>query len=196
MRKQHILQGELVAVQGLGGLGHLAIQCEHQPPSPLETALIPSDASKLGYRTVAISSGASKEAFAKELGAHEYIDSSKGDVNKQLQALGGAALIIATAPNPKAIGPLTGGLQPEGKLLVLAPVGLIEINSVDLIMKKASVTGFPSGHALDSEEAIAFSKLHGISSEVTKFALKDANEAFNAMMEGKLHGRAVIVMDQ
>lgn len=145
---------------------------------------------------VAISSSSSKEAFAKELGAHVYIDASAGDVNKQLQDLGGAALIVAAAPNPKIIGPLTGGLQAGGKLLILAAAGVIEIDAVSLLINGHSVTGFPSGHALDSEEAIAFSKLHGISSEATKFSLKDANKGFQAMKSGKVRGRAVLVMDE
>jgi D-arabinose 1-dehydrogenase-like Zn-dependent alcohol dehydrogenase len=140
IRKLNITSGELVAVQGLGGLGHLAVQY----------------ANKMGYRVVASSSGDKKQDFAKKLGAHEYIDTSKDDACKKLQELGGAALIVATAPNPKAIGPLTGGLEPGGRILVLAPCGPIEVNTVDLVVKAAGVVSFPSGHALDSEEAIAF----------------------------------------
>jgi D-arabinose 1-dehydrogenase-like Zn-dependent alcohol dehydrogenase len=150
----------------------------------------------LGYRTVAISSGSSKEKFARDLGAHEYIDSTKGDVNAQLQALGGAAMIVATAPNPKAIGPLTGGLQPGGKVLILSPVGEIGVNSVDLIMRAISVTGWPSGHARDSEEAIAFTHIHDINCMVEKFPLKDAQKAFDHMMSGKVRFRSVLVMDE
>jgi len=154
-----------------------------------------TDANKMGYRTVALSSGDSKRQFAKELGAHEYIDSSKGDVNKQLQAMGGAAMIVCTAPNPKVIGPLVGGLQPGGHLLVLSPCGNIEVNTVALILYGTSVAGYPSGHALDAEEAIAFTKLHDMKCLVEPFPLKDAQKAFEHMMSGNVRFRAVLTMD-
>jgi D-arabinose 1-dehydrogenase-like Zn-dependent alcohol dehydrogenase len=179
IRKQAIPPGELVAVQGLGGLGHLAVQY----------------ANKMGYRVAALSSGDKKRDFATKLGAHEYIDTSKVDASEKLRELGGASLIVCTAPNSKAIGPLTGGLEPGGKLLVLAPCGPIEVNSIDLISKAVSVTGFPSGHALDSEEAIEFTKLHKIHCMVEKFPLKDAQKAFDHMMSGDVRFRSVLVME-
>jgi len=179
IRKQKIEAGELIAVQGLGGLGHLAVQY----------------ANKMGYRVVALSSGDKKRDFALRLGAHEYIDSSKVDPIKRLQDLGGAALIVATAPNPKAISPLTGGLQAGGAVLVLAPCGPIEVNTLDLIMKNTAVLGFPSGHSLDSEEAIAFTKLHGIKCMVEKFPLNRAQEAFDHMKNGNARFRSVLVME-
>lgn len=145
---------------------------------------------------VALSSGDDKKDFAAQLGAHEYINTSKGDVNAQLQAMGGAALIVATAPSPKAIGPLTGGLQVGGHLLVLSPCGLIEVDTAHLIMKAASVAGYPSGHALDSEEAIAFTKLHGIKCLVEPFPLSDVEKAYEHMMSGKVRFRSVLVMDK
>lgn len=150
----------------------------------------------MGYRTVALSSGNDKRQFAKELGAHEYINTSTGDVNSQLQAMGGAALIVCTAPNAKAIGPLVGGLQPGGHLLVLAPCGNIEINTGNLILSGISVAGYPSGHALDSEEAIAFTKLHDMKCLVEPFTLKDVQKAYDHMMSGKVRFRGVLVMDQ
>lgn len=104
MRQQHIPPGETVAVQGLGGLGHLAIQY----------------ASKMGYRTVALSSSGAKEKFARDLGATDYIDGSKEDHAEALQKLGGAALIVSTSPEPTSIGKLVGGLDIVGKLLILA----------------------------------------------------------------------------
>lgn len=104
MRQQHIPPGETVAVQGLGGLGHLAIQY----------------ASKMGYRVVALSSSGAKEQFARDLGASEYIDGSKEDHAEALQKLGGAAMIVSTAPSPETIGKLVGGLDILGKLLILA----------------------------------------------------------------------------
>jgi D-arabinose 1-dehydrogenase-like Zn-dependent alcohol dehydrogenase len=104
MRRQNVVPGSLVAIQGLGGLGHLALQF----------------ANKAGYRVVALSSGPDKEAFARQLGAHYYIDGSKEDQAQALQKLGGADMIVTTAPNPKIISPLINGLAPLGKLLVLA----------------------------------------------------------------------------
>jgi D-arabinose 1-dehydrogenase-like Zn-dependent alcohol dehydrogenase len=100
----NITPGDIVAIQGLGGLGHLAVQY----------------ARKLGYRTVALSTSASKKDFAMELGATDYIDTSKEDAAAALQKMGGASLIVVTAPNPKVMGPLVGGLGPCGKLLILA----------------------------------------------------------------------------
>jgi D-arabinose 1-dehydrogenase-like Zn-dependent alcohol dehydrogenase len=150
----------------------------------------------MGYRTVAISSDDKKRQFAMDLGAHEYINSSKGDVNAQLKAMGGAALIVATAPNPKIIGPLVGGLQPGGHLLVLSPAGKIEVETAPLIMYGTSVAGYPSGHALDCEEAVAFTKLHNMKCMVEPFPLKDAQKAYDHMMSGKVRFRSVLVMDK
>lgn len=145
---------------------------------------------------MAISGGDKKRDFAHQLGAHVYIDTSKEDAVKKLRELGGAALIVCTAPNPKSISPLTGGLGAGGKLLILAPCGGVEINSVDLIMKMASVCGFPSGHALDSEEAIEFTKLQGVKCLVEKFPLGDVQKAFDHMLSGDVRFRSVLVMDQ
>ncbi|KAK6583449.1 hypothetical protein PZA11_004525 [Diplocarpon coronariae] len=179
IRKLQITPGDIVAVQGLGGLGHLAVQY----------------ANKMGYKVVALSSEDTKRDFAKKLGAHEYINTSKDDPAKKLMELGGASLIVCTAPNPKAISPLTGGLEPGGKVLILSPCGGVEINSVDLIMKAASVCGFPSGHALDSEETIAFTQLHGIKCMIERFPLKDAQKALEHMISGKVRFRAVLVIE-
>lgn len=179
MRKQNVRAGELVAISGIGGLGHLAIQYAH----------------KLGFRVAAMSTSDNKEKFAKELGADHFINVKKEDACKALQKLGGAALIIATAPNPDAISPLTGGLQVGGKLLVLAPSGELKINSVDLIMKGAGVVGWPSGHALDSEEAIEFTRLKGVKCMIEKFPLEKAQEAFDHMMSGDVRFRSVLVME-
>lgn len=179
LRKQNIPPGETVAVQGLGGLGHLAIQF----------------ANKMGYRTIAISSSANKEKFARELGAHEYIDSSKGDIGQQLKELGGAACIVLTAPNPNLVGPLMGGLAPRGKLLVLAAAGPITVDTGVMIQGGLSVTAWPSGHATDSEETIEFARTHGVKCLVETFKLDDANKALDHMMKGSVRFRAVLVMD-
>lgn len=178
LRKQNITQGELVGVQGLGGLGHLALQY----------------ANKMGYKVVAISSSADKEDFARKLGAHEYIDGSKGDIGEQLQKLGGAACIIFTAPNPKLIQPLMGGLGPLGKLLILAAAGPAEINTAAMIGNGLSVVAWPSGHAIDSEEAIDFAMRHGVHCMVETFSLDNANEALQHMLSGKVRFRAVLDM--
>jgi len=143
LRNQHIIPGDVVGVQGLGGLGHLALQY----------------ANKMGYKVVAISSSADKEKFARDLGAHEYIDGSKEDIGQALQKMGGAACIIFTAPNSKLIPGLISGLAPLGKLLILAAVGPVEINPGLMILKGLSIVTWPSGHALDSEEALEYVSL-------------------------------------
>ncbi|KAI4169542.1 MAG: hypothetical protein LQ343_005622 [Gyalolechia ehrenbergii] len=176
MRQQHIPPGETVAVQGLGGLGHLAIQY----------------ASKMGYRTVALSSSGAKEKFARDLGATDYIDGSKEDHAEALQKLGGAALIVSTSPEPTSIGKLVGGLDIVGKLLILAPCGEVSVNTVPMVQKGLSVSSWPSGHAMDCEEAISFAQLHNVNCMIEKFPLDKANEAYEHMMNGKARFRAVI----
>lgn len=179
MRKLNIPSGEVVAVQGLGGLGHLAIQY----------------ANKMGFKVIALSSGDQKKEFARQLGAHGYIDVSKEDPCAKLMELGGAAMIVATAPNPQAISPLVGGLQAGGHLLVLAPVGNIEVDTVALLMKGASVSSYPSGHALDAEETISFTQLHGVRCMVEKFPLADAQKAWDHTLSGNVRFRSVLVME-
>ena len=178
LRRQGITSGDPVAVQGLGGLGHLALQYT----------------SKMGYRTVAISSSSDKEKFARELGAHDYIDTSQADAGEQLQKLGGAACIILTAPDPKRVPSLMNGLGVLGKLLVLAPVGLAEIDTVTMIAKGLSVGAWPAGHVLDAEEAISFAQVHRVHCMVEKFPLDRANEALEHMMSGKVRFRCVLTM--
>ncbi|KAI4660050.1 uncharacterized protein J4E79_005852 [Alternaria viburni] len=179
IRKMNIQQGDTVAVQGLGGLGHLALQY----------------ARKMGYRTVAVSSSDNKKDFAHQLGANDYIDTSKENAAEALQKMGGASLIVVTAPNPQIIGPLVDGLGPLGKLLVLAPVGDIPVNTVSLIMKGKSVHGWPSGHALDSEEAIDFAEKQGVKCMVEKFPFDKVEDAVKHMESGKVRFRSVIVME-
>jgi D-arabinose 1-dehydrogenase-like Zn-dependent alcohol dehydrogenase len=178
MRKAHIEQGNIVAIQGVGGLGHLAVQF----------------ANKMGYHTVAISSGDSKKDFAHELGAQVYIDASKEDPVAKLKQMGGAAMIVATAPSAKAIGPLVGGLQSGGKLLVLAPVGPVEFDTGPLVTMGLSIQGWPTGHALDTEETIKFALEHGVKSMIEKFSLQDAQKALDHCTSGKVRFRGVVVM--
>ena len=195
MRQMKITSGEIVAIQGLGGLGHLALQY----------------ANKMGYKVVALSSGASKEKFAKDLGAHIYIDTSKENPTEALMKLGGAAMIVSTAPNGDAMGDLANGLAPGGKLILLSrksspslnsestltitAAGETKINSAVLIQKGASIHGWPSGQALDSEEAIDFAELHKVKCMIEKFPLTKANEAYNHMMGGHPRFRCVLVME-
>ncbi|GAC96090.1 hypothetical protein PHSY_003669 [Pseudozyma hubeiensis SY62] len=178
IRKMNITAGEIVAIQGLGGLGHLAVQY----------------ASKMGYRTVALSRGTDKKDFATKLGATDYIDTSSQDPAEALQKLGGASLVVATAPNPEHISPLVGGCRAMGKLLILAPVGDIPVNSIAMITKGISVHGWPSGHALDSEDTVAFSQRFDVKCMCETFPLAKANEAFEHMMANKARFRAVLTM--
>lgn len=178
MRQMRVLQGGLVAVQGLGGLGHLGIQF----------------ANKMGYRTVALSSGSEKKDFATQLGAHHYIDTSAEDPAQALQKLGGADMVVATAPNPKSIGALVGGIAPLGKLVLLAPVGPVDIDSTLLVIKGISVQGWPAGHALDCEECISFAETHKVKCMIEKFPFKDVQKAMDHMLSGKARFRAVLTM--
>ncbi|KAG8163859.1 hypothetical protein KVR01_005777 [Diaporthe batatas] len=178
IRKMHVEQGNTVAIQGIGGLGHYAIQY----------------ARKMGYYVIAMSSSSSKRDFALDLGAHEYIDTSKDEAVAKLQQLGGAALIVATAPNPQAIGPLIGGLQPGGKLIVLAPVGPVPFDTNLFVTRGVSVHGWPSGHTVDSEDAINFARNHGIRSMVEKFTLADAAKAMEHCSSNRVRFRSVLVM--
>lgn len=176
-RNMKITAGDLVAVQGLGGLGHLALQYVR----------------KMGYRTVAISSSSEKKDFASQLGATDYIDSSKGDIGEQLQKLGGASCILLTAPNNKLIPSLLGGLGPLGKLVILAATAPVEINTASMIGKGLSIQAWPSGHALDSEEAIEFARVHGVKCMIEKFPLDKANDALEQMVSGKVRFRGVVI---
>ncbi|KAB8068493.1 chaperonin 10-like protein [Aspergillus leporis] len=179
LRHMNIPVGETVAIQGLGGLGHLAIQY----------------ANKMGYRVVAISRDAKKERLVRELGAHEYIDSSQEDAGTALQKLGGASLVVSTAPTAEVMSPLLKGLGILGKLLILSVPGEVPIDTVTMLKYALSVQVWPSGHATDSEEAIAFTELHNINCKVEEFPLEKANEAYEAMLKGTVRFRAVIIME-
>lgn len=179
MRNMGVMQGGLVAVQGLGGLGHLAIQY----------------ASKMGYTVVALSSGGAKLDFAKRLGAHHYIDTSKEDAAGALQKLGGADMIVSTAPNAEVITPLGAGLAPMGKLVILAPLGPVAFDTVPMVMKGTSVHGWNSGNQQDSEDAIAFAQTHGVKCMIERFPfLTGYREAFDSMTSGSVRFRSVLVL--
>ena len=169
--------GDTVAVQGIGGLGHLAIQY----------------AARMGFRTVAVSSGADKEELARQLGAHEYIDTNKVAAAEALQKLGGADVVLATAPHPSAIAGTVNGLKPRGKLIIVAaPMEPIAVSAFSLLSGR-SIAGWASGTAMDSEETVAFSKATGVKPRIETFSLDKAEEAFARMMANKVRFRAVLV---
>lgn len=168
--------GDLVAVQGLGGLGHLAIQY----------------AAKLGCRTVALSRGAEKKELAHKLGADTYIDTSKMDAAKELKAMGGAQVILCTAPNSKAVGELVGGLARKGHLIIVAfSREPIQIPSAQLLMGARTISGWVGGNI---EDTIRFSLHAGITPMVEVFPLEQAAAAYEKMMSAKVQFRAVLSM--
>jgi alcohol dehydrogenase len=178
LRNRGAEAGDLVAIHGVGGLGHLGIQF----------------AARLGFRTVAVNRGRDKEALARELGAHDYIDSEEGDPAAALQALGGAKAIIATVTNPAAMKAVVGGLGPRGAMMVIGIVGAFEVDTLGLLLKSASVKGWYSGVAADSEDTLAFSKLTGVASTNEIFAFEEAQAAYDRMMSGKARFRVVLKM--
>jgi D-arabinose 1-dehydrogenase-like Zn-dependent alcohol dehydrogenase len=171
--------GDLVAVQAIGGLGHLAVQY----------------AAKFGYRVVAISRGDKAKDLAIQLGASAYIDSAVSDPAAELQRLGGAAVILATAPSGKAMSALINGLGLRGKLMVIgASVEPIEVSPVQLIMGGKTVQGWAAGVASDIEDTLSFSKQAGVHPMIEKFPLVDAAKAYERMTSGKARFRVVITM--
>lgn len=178
LRNSGARAGDLVAILGIGGLGHLGVQF----------------ARRMGFHTVAIARGKDKETLALELGAHRYIDSQAQDVAKELQALGGAKVILATVTSVEAMTAVTNGLGLHGKLLV---VGVspepIEVTPIQLINGTKQVAGWPSGTAADSEDTLRFSALQGIKPMIETYPLAKAQEAYERMMSGKARFRVVLV---
>lgn len=171
--------GDLVAVQGVGGLGHLGIQF----------------ASKLGFKTVAISRGKDKEEMARELGASIYIDTDTVNPAEALTNMGGARVILATAPNSKAISSLIDGLAVDGTLLVVAATDeAIQVSPLQLIMGRKSILGWPSGDAKDSEETLSFSASNGVRPMIETFPLEKVHEAYQQMISNKARFRVVLQM--
>ncbi|KAI0778898.1 GroES-like protein [Trametes elegans] len=176
LRKVKLSPGDTVAVQGIGGLGHLALQF----------------ARAMGYHTVALSSGSSKESLARELGAHEFLDGSRVDQAEALRALGGAKLIIATAIAPEATKKLISGLDVDGTLLLLQIDGQeFGISPMLLIRRRYSIRGLPNGTAKDIEECVAFARLHNIKAMVERFPYQQTPDAFQRREHARF--RAVIV---
>ncbi|HWH68606.1 MAG TPA: alcohol dehydrogenase [Candidatus Sulfotelmatobacter sp.] len=179
LRHAGAMAGDLVAVQGVGGLGHLGIQY----------------ANRMGFATVALARGQEKQPLAKQLGARHYIDSAAGNPAEALQKLGGARVILATAPSAKSISALVGGLAPNGKLLVVAAaMEPLTISALDLIGGRRSVQGWPSGTAKDSEDTLQFSALSGVRPMIETYPLAKVAEAYDRMITGKARFRAVLTM--
>ena len=171
--------GDLVAVQGIGGLGHLGIQY----------------AAKSGYRVVGIGRGPENAALAKKLGAFAYIDSRANKAAEELRKLGGAKVILATAPNAKAMAELVDGLSVDGKLLVVgAPFEPMEVSAVQLLMARRGIQGWPSGTAMDSQDTLEFSAFAGVRPMIEKFPLENVKEAYARMASGDAQFRVVLTM--
>jgi D-arabinose 1-dehydrogenase-like Zn-dependent alcohol dehydrogenase len=180
LRNSGARAGEVVAVHGIGGLGHLGVQY----------------ARRMGFNTVAINRGKDKEELARQLGAQHYVDATAQDVAAELQKLGGASVILATAPNAQAISGLVDGLSPNGKLLVpAAPPEPLSINVFSLIMKRSSVAGWYSGTARDSQDTLEFSALSGVHPMIEKYPLDKVAEAYEQMHSGKVRFRVVLTLD-
>jgi alcohol dehydrogenase len=171
--------GDVVAIHGVGGLGHLGLQY----------------AARQGFRTVAVNRGRDKEALAKSLGATDYIDSAAEDPAQALTAMGGAKAILATVTDGKAMQAISGGLGPNGVMMVIGAVGPLTVDSSDLLGKRAAVRGWYSGIARDSEDTLNFSKLNKVASMNEIFPLDKAQEAYDRMMSGNARFRVVLKMD-
>lgn len=203
MRNMPVHSGDLVAIQGIGGLGHLAVSSVTISVGlHFEMLkLVPSSATqlqyaaKMGFRVAALSSSDKKKEMATKLGAHEYIvgDDDKSQAQK-LADLGGAQLIVATAPSAEIIKELISGLAVNGTLLILAitPDDLA-IPSMPMIQKRLSVRGWPSGTAFDSEDTLQFAQVSGVKCQIERYPLDKAEEAYQSMMEGHVRFRAVLV---
>src|SRR6266478_5488222 len=179
LRNSGARAGDLVAIQGIGGLGHLGIQC----------------ARRMGFRTVAIGRGGDKEPLARKLGAHEYVDTSAGAPAQALQKLGGARVILATAPDAKSISALIEGLAPGGKLVIVgAAPDPLSVSPLQVILSRRSIQGWPSGTAKDSEDALQFSALTGVRPMIERYPLERVADAYDQMISGRARFRVVLTV--
>jgi D-arabinose 1-dehydrogenase-like Zn-dependent alcohol dehydrogenase len=179
LRHSGALPGDLVAVQGVGGLGHLGIQF----------------ASKFGYKVVAVGRGSENAALAKKLGASVYIDSKSTNAAEALQILGGARVILATAPSSKAMSELINGLGPNGKLIVIgAAFEPIEVTPIQLISGSRTIQGWAAGIPADSEDTLRFAELSGVRPMIETYPLEKAAEGYARMMSGDAQFRVVLTM--
>jgi D-arabinose 1-dehydrogenase-like Zn-dependent alcohol dehydrogenase len=178
LRSSSARAGDLVAIQGIGGLGHLGVQF----------------ANKMGFKVAAISRGKDKEAFAKKLGAHVYVDADQGDPAAQLMAMGGAKVILATAPNSKAMSGLINGLSFQGELMVVgAAPEPIEVSPFQLIPLGRSIRGWASGSPIDSEEALNFCAVTGVRPIIETYPIDKAGEALERTLSNKVRFRGVLI---
>jgi D-arabinose 1-dehydrogenase-like Zn-dependent alcohol dehydrogenase len=169
--------GDVVAVLGIGGLGHLGVQF----------------AAKMGFLTVAIARGADKAPLAKQLGARHYIDTQAQDPAAELMKLGGARVVLATVTSGKAMSAVLGGLAIDGKMIIVGAADPLEVSPLLLIRGRRSVMGWPSGTSIDSQDTMRFSALTGVRSMNEVFPLERAAEAYERMMSGKARFRVVLV---
>lgn len=180
MRNAGLRPGDLVAVQGLGGLGHLAVQY----------------AARSGYEVVAISTSSDKASLAKELGAHHFINAKEEKVSKRLRELGGAALVLATAPSASAIESVIGGIGRNGKVIVVGvPESAVEVPIGKILGKRGAVGAWASGDAFDSEQTLKFSHLTDTMAMIETFPLEEAATAYKKMLDNEVRFRAVLVID-
>ncbi len=171
--------GDLVAVQGIGGLGHLGIQYARQ----------------MGFRTVAIGRGKDKQPLAEKLGAHEYVDTGSAVPAEALQKLGGARVILATAPDSKSMSALVDGLAGNGTLVIVgAGVDSLTVTPLQLIGGRKAIQGWASGTAKDSEDTLRFSSLSGVRPMIERYPLAKAAEAYDQMISGRARFRVVLTM--
>jgi D-arabinose 1-dehydrogenase-like Zn-dependent alcohol dehydrogenase len=181
LRNSGARSGDVVAVLGIGGLGHLGVQYARQ----------------MAFETVAVGRGKDKEPLARQLGAHHYIDTDAGDAAAALQKLSGARVILATAPNAKAISALVDGLAVDGNLVVpAAPHEPLTVSAESLLLERRSVTGWYSGTARDSQDTLEFSVLAGVHPMIEKYPLSRVAEGWERMHSGKVRFRAVLTMDE
>jgi D-arabinose 1-dehydrogenase-like Zn-dependent alcohol dehydrogenase len=179
LRNSGARAGDLVAVQGIGGLGHLGIQYARQ----------------MGFRTVAIGRGGDKQALAKKLGAHIYIDTNAGPPAQALQKLGRAHIILATAPDSKSMSALIDGLAPNGTLMIVgAGTESLTVTPLQLIGGRSSIRGWASGTAKDSQDTLEFSALSGVRPMIERYPLTKAAEAYDQMISGRARFRVVLTM--
>jgi D-arabinose 1-dehydrogenase-like Zn-dependent alcohol dehydrogenase len=179
LRHSGAMPGDLVAILGIGGLGHLGIQF----------------ANKFGYKVAAVGRGSESAALAKKLGASVYIDNKVTNAAEALQNLGGAQVILATAPNSKSMTELIDGLAPNGKLMVIGvSTDPIEVTPIQLITGSRSIQGWASGTAADGEDTLRFAELSGVRPMIETYPLEKAAEAYARMMSGKAQFRVVITM--
>jgi alcohol dehydrogenase/propanol-preferring alcohol dehydrogenase len=177
LRNSGARPGDLVAVLGIGGLGHLGVQY----------------AAKMGFHTVAIARGKDKESLARQLGATYYIDSQSTDPATELAKLGGATVVLATVTDGPAMSATIGGLAPRGRLMVLGAAGPMEVVPLLLIMGRRAIEGWYSGTSIDAQDTLAFSAQSGVRSMNEAFPLERAAEAFDRMMSGKARFRVVLI---